>query len=400
MMINKSWIVSKNIYSLIFLVFIIAAGIFFSLNNDWLNSRLSTDIAQAYALEDCNNNNINIFQCWEDKLNQAIKNDLDDAFGIVSYLYNTDSRFSGDCHGYVHAIGEAAYGLHHLNKNINISSKTSYCGYGFYHGFMETMLYTSGDFQEARDFCKYASDKLTGQTTKAYIACLHGIGHGAVDGGDPRAWGNIEAIISPGIQYCEALGETEKEKYLCATGIFNGLAIAFNTNQYGLKTPNPNDPYYVCHSQPSYHLLEACYEEMNTHAMYLSGNDFSRAVKLTESIENEEMAIIAIKNLSPVVSIYGTIKDSKKIEICRSLESLLYLPCIEGLVAGKLEIGRPGIEYLDGLEFCNNAGINTNEEATCFNTLIGHANILYPKGTVIELCKKIDTKYRNNCPKT
>ncbi|MDZ4285143.1 MAG: hypothetical protein U1A28_04935, partial [Patescibacteria group bacterium] len=57
------------------------------------------------------------------------------AFDVVASLYTRQS-FSGDCHGYAHEIGEAAYFLYEGGKDMRLSPKTSYCGYGFYHGFM------------------------------------------------------------------------------------------------------------------------------------------------------------------------------------------------------------------------------------------------------------------------
>eukprot|EP00923_Selenidium_pygospionis_P025169 GHVN01044337.1.p4 GENE.GHVN01044337.1~~GHVN01044337.1.p4 ORF type:complete len:101 (+),score=5.81 GHVN01044337.1:571-873(+) len=83
------------------------------------------------------------------------------------------------------------------------------CGYGFYHGFMETLLLTSGDVEEARAFCRYADEQLRGQASAASTACYHGTGHGAVDGGDTRAWGDVDAIMEPGFALCDQVAETE-----------------------------------------------------------------------------------------------------------------------------------------------------------------------------------------------
>lgn len=344
-------------------------------------------------------------KCWEDYISSALKTKgLDAAFEVLAGLYSSEPAFASECHGYVHKLGEAAYEKFTEHEDMDLTPKTSYCGYGFYHGFMETLLQSGGNIDQAREFCAYADNKLKSHTAKAFIACYHGIGHGAVDGSDPRAWGDPQKIVGPALKLCEEVSDNEKAKNLCGTGVFNGLAIAYSSGQFNLV--QKGNPYEVCQLQNTSYFKNACYEEMNTRAMQMAGGDFVKAVKFVQEIKDQNYAKIAIENLSPV-AVSGT--NSLDVEneadnydvlisVCRSAGIGLWLPCLGGLVGGLIEHGEPGREYSGSVVLCRSKMLNGEERLFCNQTLVGHANTVYPQEKVKEICDLIDEPDLKNCP--
>ena len=186
-------------------------------------------------------------QCWESAMVDILnKKGLASAFDYVADLYDKEPEFAKDCHSYTHVLGQSAYEQFYESKNLEMSPKTAYCGYGFYHGFMETLMQSGKSHVEAKEFCELVDEKLAGYTDKTLTSCYHGIGHGIVDGSDPRAWGDAEAVIAPGLLICGKISDDSVIKYSCATGVFNSLAIALNFNQYNLK-PDTDNPYASCY---------------------------------------------------------------------------------------------------------------------------------------------------------
>src|SRR3989344_3749837 len=173
----------------------------------------------------CEENGDQEQQCFEKLiLEEARMRGIDAAFDALAFLYARDREFAAYCHGNTHELGGIAYESFKRQEDITLSAKTSYCGFGFYHGFMEALLFDSGDLAEARRFCEYVDEKLRSTAQGVSFACYHGIGHGVVDGSDPSLWGNASRYIEKGLVLCDTLGDVEEHKARCASGVFNALA--------------------------------------------------------------------------------------------------------------------------------------------------------------------------------
>ena len=126
-------------------------------------------------------------QCWKDRIDQASdERGLDAAFAVLAEAYAQDPSFASNCHGFTHSLGQEAYQRFKNNELATISPKTSYCGYGFYHGFMEGLLHDGKNVAEARQFCIHINQQLNHKTS-VWTPCLHGIGHGVTDASDPTS---------------------------------------------------------------------------------------------------------------------------------------------------------------------------------------------------------------------
>jgi len=352
-------------------------------------------------------------QCWEELLEKTLQDQgIGGALDIVASIYETQP----DCHAYAHRIGEEAYRLFSQGKDIALTSKTYYCGYGFYHAFMETLLQTTADLQEARKFCSYAGRQLSSQIQGTEAACYHGIGHGTVDGGDPRDWGDIEAMIRPGIQMCEKVAETEFQHYICATGVFNAIEILSLDPKYKLGILE-EDPFWLCDRQsPRY--KEACYTNMVPALLRTMQRDFPRMAGRIEAIQEKEgdysvrnlesanqkddtyaVRFIVISALFHEYARADFDKAKEGIAVCRSLQDpRSRLACIEGLSGAFMKYGEPNMEYVKGLKFCNLDMLSQDEQTACFTHILSRLQLWYSSDKTNQICQSVPDRFQNFCP--
>src|SRR3989338_9343034 len=85
-------------------------------------------------------------QCFGELIERTLLNEgLPQAFDALAYLFARDGEFREGCHGNVHELGAAAYQRYQTAGSVELTPKTSYCGYGFFHGFMEALIAAKGD---------------------------------------------------------------------------------------------------------------------------------------------------------------------------------------------------------------------------------------------------------------
>lgn len=339
--------------------------------------------------------------CWQDLIEASLtKNGIEGAFRTLSAIYAGEPDFALECHGYTHKIGEAAYLKFASGNDFALTPKTAYCGYGFFHGFMETLLASGADIAEARRFCSYVNKKLSGQIKDALNHCYHGIGHGFVDGADKISWGDAELLIKPGLELCERVGETGTARDRCASGVFNALAVAYTNSDFGLKLDMKN-PYGICGKQGEPYSQKTCYEEMNTAVLNASNKRFDKAAKLAEAIPEDEYASFAIQGLAVFASSFledrGSRSYQKIVGSCLSLREELRIPCFLGFAAGLVEFGPPQSEYKDALGFCRYPPLADRERELCFWRVLASAKVIYSKEKFKNICRGVEEPYQKYC---
>lgn len=158
--------------------------------------------------------------CWDELLRETIGNNG------VAYVMNllpelvTNPTFAAVCHSMTHTIGNLAYPEFRKNQKLETSPNMNYCGFGFYHGFMEGLFERGGNIQEARELCEYLEKQANNELGATIGACFHGIGHGVVDGSNKRDWGDPQALVDPGLELCDRVGVTKEELNRCYSGAF------------------------------------------------------------------------------------------------------------------------------------------------------------------------------------
>lgn len=342
-------------------------------------------------------------KCYEELVNETLTNQgLKESFEILAELFQKDPQFASNCHSFSHTLGEKAYQLFSARKDFQLSDKSSYCGYGFYHGFMETLLQKTNDMNEARRFCEYADKQLKATNYDAGGACYHGIGHGAVDGSDPRTWGNPQAMIKTGINLCEMVSNDENppprygKLYRCVSGVFNGLEILSSSNQYKLSI-DKNDPFSICKNQ-SDRFKEACFTQFVVAVLNITGNNFAQSANIIDTIKEDDFATPALQTLVIEFANIGKTNYQQTINFCRRLSGRFQIPCINAFAEGLLKYGQPEKEYVQALSFCNSNLLSNHEKSSCFERVLSLLRIWYTVDKAYSICQQVEPKYRwQNC---
>lgn len=331
-------------------------------------------------------------------MDQTLEEDgLDKAFVLMDHLFQTEPEFVAGCHGFAHLLGEATYDRFSTRQEFTPSPKTSYCGYGFYHGFMEKLLHETGDLTLARNFCKLAGEKLKEQTQDAQGACYHGIGHGAVeDVTDPKLFGNPQTIIEPSLDLCEKVSDNQDKLFRCTTGVFNALEIVTSQGKYNLSL-NKDDPLEICRTQPDKY-KRACYTQMVIAVMNVAGNDFEESAKVLDTIPEDNWALESLSGLVVERVRLEKTNYQETINFCRRLGDRFHLACIRGFGEGFLKYGPPQTEYLKAVDFCASSLLTDEESGVCFGRILPILRIWYTVEKAQQICKLVNPKYQwHNC---
>lgn len=341
-------------------------------------------------------------QCWQAEIESALdEKGIGEAFQVLAARYAAEPLFAENCHGFVHALGEAAFAKFKRGEPFALPPEAAYCSYGFYHGFMGTLLETTGDLAEARAFCDQVEGNRSESGPGARNACLHGLGHGLVNTEDPRLRGNAQGLVDPALAICDGLAKTELDRYLCASGVFNSFEILSTAGSFGLSV-NRDDPFGVCRRQPA-RFQNACYTNMVPALFPLTSRNFMQSATLVNVIPDDRYAADAIMALSAeFVKFYrftGILMDVLLGE-CRSLPQRLHPPCIRGIPLGFMKHGEPGSEHLQALEFCRSPALNPKEVETCLQGLLGNDIFaLYPPAKARQICASLAPDERVFCHK-
>ncbi|TSC66513.1 MAG: hypothetical protein CEO21_165 [Microgenomates group bacterium Gr01-1014_80] len=335
--------------------------------------------------------------CWEKLFDSTLKSGgIDQAFEKVEELYQSDPVFVGNCHDFVHLIGEKAYKLFSDKAQFNLSSKTSYCGYGFYHAFMESLLNDGGDLVRARQFCDFVEEKLSKQNADAKGACFHGIGHGVADNHDQKFWDSELALVLEPLELCEKVAPDETLLNRCSSGVFNVLAIAYNGNKLKI---NSQDPLWFCRTLTNKTYKKTCFEEMNTTLFILSDKNFPVAAKFLEQVAEDEFAFSGVRSLAGVFGMSSVQNGNfeKFVEDCRKIQPRLRLACIRGFASGLIEGGSPNLEYEKALKFCE-VNMELEERQACFDEVLRLSSVYYTSEKHKKVCNLVLEKFRKYCP--
>ena len=344
--------------------------------------------------------------CWYKKIKVEMdKRGIKSALKLLGVLYRKYSSFAGSCHDVTHLIGKQAYLEYKEGKNFNFPEETSWCGYGFYHGFIETMLSGSRGYSEARNFCESVNKNAVGNIVApiAIYSCYHGIGHATFDNHDPKIVSDAEVMIKPAIAKCEDVTvglEFEKTKQ-CVTGVFNSLANAYGTGSYGLKMSDL-DPVDICRIQDAKY-RKYCFIEVSMAWINIKmGNydfKFTDGARFVENIGDAEGEKGAINALA---SEYGHLhqnflSDTELINNCRSVKTDLFESCMYGNLLAILNWGTPGVEYKRAIAFCGSDKLSDQEKNSCYTYIFKNIPTHYSNNKMALICPTAPKKYRALC---
>lgn len=324
----------------------------------------------AGMIERCRAEGYKAQQCLNDLVVQIGKEKgLDAGFDALQSVYFVDSDFASSCHGTTHELGSQAYDSFERGIPPRLSEKMSYCGFGFFHGFIEIFLQTGRPLAEARKFCDDARNELGDSIAGVSAGCYHGIGHGVVDGTDPATWGNDALYIKGGLELCARLGADEESTERCASGVFNALANVYDNDKYALRL-DADDPYRICRSQTEEWSIDACYDQMNglVNRLYPTFTDALLLAAQTSEPSHRETAIRAVASHRAQDALSGSRPLADYLHDCSVLALKWRIPCVNAFAVGLVEFGKPQQEFIAATDACEAAAMHVSE---CLSGVVG-----------------------------
>ncbi len=337
-------------------------------------------------------------QCFDDLIRDIVKKDgIEASYRLFQEVYSA-GKLPRSCHWTAHEIGEAAYELFKEGRDFPISKETSYCGYGFYHGFMESLLRENPDPVYALSFCDKVEKSLGNMGLQN---CYHGIGHGYTeDPPDPATEGNFDAMVKPGIKMCEFLfGKNFRNLNLCLTGVFTVPAGFAAKGEYGL-TMDPKDPFAFCKKEP-YRYQKACYGEFAPKLDEMLDWDMYKLPAYINEIGDNKLKRLVTWVVPSVFMAHDILKNdqSNYITGCRDNFTGRYrLICWGGTILGFFAHGNPEKQYEKVINFCASKSWENDDERTfCYGEGLRQMRQNYPLTKVKEICGLVPDKYRSLC---
>lgn len=292
--------------------------------------------------------------CWADDLTATLKSKgIEAAFDQFRTFYEQDPDFRNiNCHDAGHFLGKAAYALYKSDHAVVDRPETSYCGYGFYHGFMEAMLVDEGPghYEDVRNYC--SSLVVGGKLDNRSGACFHGIGHAVFDSLSGSLWGDPARMVASALGTCRTILSDPAEYHQCSTGVFNSLANAMSAHQYELSF-NAKDPLAICRMQ-DVAIQDGCFQEIGIGAIRDAFMDRDTSIRFIKSIGDTAQEGSVLNAYASDEATRHVSDDMPSIGIlCRTFSGALQINCIQGVISGLRTAGEPGREYVRVLQYCS-----------------------------------------------
>lgn len=333
---------------------------------------------------------------------QTQEEGIGEAFETFAALYNDDPAFKPLCHNITHAIGEAAYALFKEGDPIKPAEDMSYCGFGFYHGFMISLLADTHAPEHAREFCSTLAPLSKGSNAVS-AACLHGFGHGISDDLPAAAVKKDPAAsIAEELAICKRISQDAWEQSMCAGGVYNALdevmiPIALSGD---IAAFNQNQTYAICEAEAYEPFRLGCIRNFNGLLHYNTLGNFAAAAAQVNSMVNRSEAELAMFTFMDFEARYAdntTASADETAAKCYAVPSYLKDSCIRGYVSGLLEFSTPGEEYKTALVFCESSAIKAADKTSCFEEVARSSKPLYDSQLYAAVCDAFPTAYRPIC---
>lgn len=335
--------------------------------------------------------------CWKKEFESILKSSgVDKGFELLAFLYSTDQEFAGSCHDYTHLIGEEAYRKFSKNENFKITNTSSYCGYGFYHGFIIALFKDGEGGDVAANFCRYANDMISRNTQTAGLDCFHGIGHGATDFvvSQTTTSESLQTVVDNGLKLCQEVGANLEQKNRCVDGVYHSILDTSMVNPKHFELVVGDDVFKFCKSQKKIYQT-SCYQSMGFLLMSLNDNDFSKTLHLIQTSLEPEFAGSLVRQMSGYEAYrsVNTSAISTDILVCQKLKKELKEECIRGLIEGLTDFGTPDKEELAIVNFCNDNNFNNYERDFCFLHGLEYFKVYFGEDKRQLLCQLTNYKY-------
>lgn len=336
--------------------------------------------------------------CWETNLKKIV-----DGYGAPAALDQLRNLFDDEetgpssyCHTLAHVVGSQAYKQFTLKGTFTYSSKMSNCSYGFYHGFIESMLAQKGDYSEVKKFC---TNIVVGEDPGRLRAeCFHGLGHGIVDRHVPDDWKYPKQILSRSFKVCTAMPDIENMDTVrnCVDGVYSGIRAVYFFGEYKV-TLAPEHILDLCKDGPKDY-LDICYNYMSTMFFKAANSDFPKGLRLATAYTDAGYQGVAVGAVAASWATANMLADPQKTwSVCRLLPTTLTLSCAAGYARSLVQNSQPGSEYVPSLRFCSQEGVKEAEAESCFKATQGELQRKYARADLATFCTEYASSQESLC---
>lgn len=314
-------------------------------------------------------------KCWNDQLSSTIKKyGIQAGFDLFLTLFRTNKVFRDDCHAFTHTLGHEAYKVFaQTKKPIPVSAVMSYCGYGFYHGYLEDLAAQTNDLGKVREFCD--SLKLNGEKGKDYYQCYHGIGHGNLAKHDGNIKEKLQAAIDESLNLCEKVSKEPLELMNCVAGVYGPTYLYFPQESKENKALSDKQGIIsVCQNQSEKYKMW-CYDALSKFLLPTNHDDFLKAVSLIRNVGDLKYEKISVYQSAVYLARihHGNIDFAKEIQMCLSLEDKYKTDCVTGFVDGLMYDLDANKLNDKSVAFCDNKQLTSQLKNSCKDKLKGRS---------------------------
>lgn len=290
------------------------------------------------------------------------------AYRLFAHFHEADPAFEQECHSMAHELGNSAQKQLKEGTLSRVATipDLSYCNYGFFHGLLEAYLWDGNALADARALCDSLESGFKDGSSVLY-GCLHGFGHGIVDGTDPSAWGDEEALLRPAISACSALTRTLAEKANCISGGFHALEKLSPTATVRFDADHP---FTLCEVQTDPAVQKACYTTKSSllyYALKPSMPDLEPYLKrLSAALQAQVMTHVA-HEAAEATGEYAVVAAE-----CYRMSVPYQVPCLQGIVRASI-LFRPKDGYAAASTFCLGPAVRSEQRDACMESLFAHS---------------------------
>lgn len=337
--------------------------------------------------------------CWDKELSRILDEEgLPFAFAYFAKLYTTQPSFVAEgCHWQAHKLGEKAAEEFNARKSVRLTPATAYCGFGFFHGFLQVLLREDGSILRAKEFCDEVTKELGKDAPRVRLNCYHGIGHGLVeDPPPPDTWNDTGAVIREPLRICLGISEVPLEVKECTDGVYNALLILMESGKYGFEL-SKEDPLEFCKGEPEkYH--QSCFYEFSQKLDRYAEWKIENLSRFLRGVPSSFAEMIVMNSVAGIIQRDIGLSDfTSHAHACRLIPGTGGIGCLKGIIGGLMAHGEPEKEYLKALDFCGGKNITLAEKKICYTHLFETASQMYPSEKVAGICATFQEGFQEYC---
>jgi len=220
----------------------------------------------------------NDYSCYQKRYQDLVYNSgVEAAFADLKDEGAKEPFVKFNCHQLTHVIGRAAANLYGDDVASTYSRGDDFCGSGYYHGAMETIVANVGadNILDAADgICADLREQQNRSLN--HRNCAHGVGHGFM--------GLYQNELFESLEACDPLSEKWEREH-CSGGVFMQNIMDDDNPSNPSKYLKADRPFYPC-AEVKTEYKPQCYTRHAGYALKVQGNDYAEAFDLCGKVED------------------------------------------------------------------------------------------------------------------